>query len=107
MGDRAQGGAGLAHPGLPSSAHPFHTLCHPCFYPGFGQVTRAKARKTSWCILLWASGELGQAEAACLFKVQTSAVNLLPVCISLEPCGAGGAEMGSPLCAVARSGYWK
>lgn len=45
--------------------------------------------------------------SSCLFKVQTSAVNLLPVCISLEPLSVGGAEMGSPLCAGAGSGYWK
>lgn len=45
--------------------------------------------------------------SSCLFKVQTSAVNLLPVCISLEPLSVEGEEMGSPLCAGAGSGYWK
>lgn len=68
---------------------------------------RARPRKTSWCILPWARGEPRGAEVACLFKVQTSAINLLPVCISLEPMTAGGAEMGSPLSVGAGSGYWK
>lgn len=103
MGDGAQGGAGLAPPAFPPLAHLLHTLCCPCFYPGFGQGTRAKARKTSRRILPWAAGEPGGAEVSCLFKVQTSAVNLLPVCISLEPlsAGPGGGGNGdgvSPLC---------
>lgn len=89
MGDGAQGGAGLAPPAFPPLAHLLHTLRCPCFYPGFGQGTRAKARKTSRRILPWAAGEPGGAEVSCLFKVQTSAVNLLPVCISLEPLSAG------------------
>lgn len=64
-------------------------------------------RKTSRRILPGAAGEPRGAEVPCLFKVQRSAVNLLPVCISLEPLSAGRvAEMGSPLCAGAGSGYW-
>lgn len=107
MGDGAQGGAGLAPPPFPSLVCLLHALCCLCFYPGFGQGGRARARKTSRRILPWAVGEPGGAEVACLFKVQTSAVNLLPVCISLQPPSVGGAEMGSPLCAGAGSGYWK
>lgn len=62
---------------------------------------RAGARQTGRHILPWGSGRAGGAEAAYLFKVQTSYVNLLPVCISLErPCERG-AEMESPLCAGA------
>lgn len=107
VGDGARGGAGLAPLVFPSLGCRLHALGCPGFYAGFGQGTRARARKSSRRILPRAAGEPGAAEVACLFKVQTSAVNLLPVCISLEPPGAGGAEMGSPLCAGAGSGYWK
>lgn len=34
----------------------------PGFYPEFGQGMRARARKTSWCILPWAVREPGGAE---------------------------------------------
>lgn len=68
-GDGAQGGVGLAPPVFPSLVCLLHALCCTCFYPGFGQGMRARARKTRRCILSWAVGQPGGSEVACLFKV--------------------------------------
>lgn len=58
--DQAQADEGLT-PLAFSSCLP-HALGCPGFYPEFGQGVRARARKTSWCILPWAVREPGGAE---------------------------------------------
>lgn len=64
-------------------------------------------RKSRQRLLPRAAAERRGEEVCYLFKVQTSAVNLQPVCISLEPPSAGGAGLGAPLCAGAGSHCWK
>lgn len=96
MRDGAQADGGLTLLAF-SSCVP-HALGCPGFYAEFGQGMRARAGKTSWCILPWAAREPGGAEVpVCLRCKQVLLICCLFVFLQSLECGGSGDGV-SPLC---------